>query len=223
MQVVYVMSALISGVSCYSRHLDYKKFREIADEVGALLLADMAHVSGMVAVGCAPSPFEYCDIVTTTTHKTLRGPRSGMIFFRKGLSLCSLSHACFHSGNRLKVLWQTMKTLMKCYIRQHFIRVCTVCKDKTNLKGQIPFYLKTIVQTLYLNKTQNLNYFSLLWKSGSYKNMLNFMAIVYINFLFFQNHCCLMHGYYQNEIVIWKFYIISLADLSLCICGLQST
>ena len=78
---------LISGVSCYSRHLDYKKFREIADEVGALLLADMAHVSGMVAVGCAPSPFEYCDIVTTTTHKTLRGPRSGMIFFRKGLYL----------------------------------------------------------------------------------------------------------------------------------------
>ena len=73
------------GISCYSRHLDYKRFREISDDVGAYLLADMAHVSGLVAVGCAPNPFEYCDIVSTTTHKTLRGPRSGMIFFRKGI------------------------------------------------------------------------------------------------------------------------------------------
>lgn len=75
---------VIAGVSCYSRNLDYKRFREIADEVGALLLADMAHVSGLVAAGEIPSPFDYCDIVTTTTHKTLRGPRSGMIFYRKG-------------------------------------------------------------------------------------------------------------------------------------------
>ena len=74
----------VPGISCYSRHLDYKRFREIADENGAYLLADMAHVSGLVATGLAPSPFEYADVVTTTTHKTLRGPRSGMIFFRKG-------------------------------------------------------------------------------------------------------------------------------------------
>lgn len=82
------MSALyfFAGVSCYSRHLDYKRFREIADENGAYVLADMAHVSGLVATGVAPSPFEYCDIVTTTTHKTLRGPRSGMIFFRRGMA-----------------------------------------------------------------------------------------------------------------------------------------
>lgn len=71
-------------MSCYSRHLDYKRFREIADSVGAYLLADMAHVSGLVATGLSPSPFEYCDVVSTTTHKTLRGPRSGMIFYRKG-------------------------------------------------------------------------------------------------------------------------------------------
>ena len=74
----------LSGISCYPRHLDYAQFRRVADEVGALLLADMAHVSGLVAAGQAPSPFELCDIVTSTTHKTLRGPRAGLIFFRKG-------------------------------------------------------------------------------------------------------------------------------------------
>lgn len=82
---LFLPKLIVAGVSCYSRHLDYKKFREIADDNGALLLADMAHVSGLVAAGLAPSPFEYCDIVTTTTHKTLRGPRSGIIFFRKGV------------------------------------------------------------------------------------------------------------------------------------------
>ena len=62
--------------------MDWAKFREIADEVGALLMADMAHISGLVATGLHPSPFEHCDIVTTTTHKSLRGPRAGMIFFK---------------------------------------------------------------------------------------------------------------------------------------------
>jgi len=76
---------IIAGVSCYSRHLDYKRFKKIALENDAYLMADMAHVSGLVAAGVAPSPFEDCDIVTTTTHKTLRGPRSGMIFYRKGV------------------------------------------------------------------------------------------------------------------------------------------
>lgn len=75
---------IIAGISCYSRNLDYAKFRSIANDVGAYLMADMAHVSGLVAAGVAPSPFEYCDIVTTTTHKTLRGPRAGIIFFRRG-------------------------------------------------------------------------------------------------------------------------------------------
>ncbi|XP_061191276.1 serine hydroxymethyltransferase-like [Saccostrea echinata] len=82
---LFLPHMIVAGVSCYSRHLDYKRFREIADENGAYLLADMAHVSGLVAAGLTPSPFEYCDIVTTTTHKTLRGPRSGMIFYRKGV------------------------------------------------------------------------------------------------------------------------------------------
>lgn len=76
---------IIAGVSCYPRHLDYARFRQIADSVNALLMADMAHVSGLVAAGVAPSPFDYCDVVTSTTHKTLRGPRAGVIFYRRGV------------------------------------------------------------------------------------------------------------------------------------------
>lgn len=75
---------IIAGMSCYSRNLDYARFRDICNKCGALLLADMAHISGLVATGAVPSPFDYADIVTTTTHKTLRGPRSGLIFYRVG-------------------------------------------------------------------------------------------------------------------------------------------
>ncbi|GAB2221745.1 hypothetical protein Droror1_Dr00012933 [Drosera rotundifolia] len=75
---------IICGGSAYPRDWDYKRFRSVADKCGALLLCDMAHISGLVAAQEAASPFEYCDIVTTTTHKSLRGPRSGMIFYRKG-------------------------------------------------------------------------------------------------------------------------------------------
>lgn len=76
---------IIAGISCYSRLLDYARFRQICDDVGAYLMADMAHVAGIVAAEEIPSPFQYADIVTTTTHKTLRGPRAGVIFFRKGV------------------------------------------------------------------------------------------------------------------------------------------
>lgn len=76
---------IIAGVSCYSRNLDYARMRQIADENSAYLMADMAHISGLVAAGVVPSPFEYSDVVSTTTHKTLRGCRSGMIFYRKGI------------------------------------------------------------------------------------------------------------------------------------------
>jgi glycine hydroxymethyltransferase len=70
---------IIAGGSAYPRHLDFKRFREIADSVGAYLMVDMAHFAGLVAAGIHPSPLEYADVVTTTTHKTLRGPRGGMI------------------------------------------------------------------------------------------------------------------------------------------------
>ncbi len=77
---------IIAGASNYSRVIDFAKFREIADEVGAYLMVDMAHIAGLVAAGLHPSPVPYADFVTTTTHKTLRGPRGGMI-------LCKEEHA----------------------------------------------------------------------------------------------------------------------------------
>ena len=70
---------IICGASAYSRIIDFKKFKEIADEVGAKLMADIAHIAGLVATKLHPSPFEYCDVVTSTTHKTLRGARGGII------------------------------------------------------------------------------------------------------------------------------------------------
>ena len=77
---------IVAGASAYSRIFDFKRFREIADKVGALLMVDMAHIAGLVAAGVHPSPIPYADFVTTTTHKTLRGPRGGMI-------LCKEEHA----------------------------------------------------------------------------------------------------------------------------------
>jgi len=82
--VKYRPKLIIAGMSCYSRNIDYGRMREICDKSNSLLMADMAHISGLVAAKCVPSPFEHCDIVTTTTHKTLRGPRAGMIFYKIG-------------------------------------------------------------------------------------------------------------------------------------------
>ncbi len=77
---------IVAGFTAYSRIIDFKKFRKIADEVGAVLMVDMSHFAGLVAGGAHPSPFKYADIVTTTTHKTLRGPRSALIFSKKEFS-----------------------------------------------------------------------------------------------------------------------------------------
>merc|ERR1712046_406445 len=79
---VFRPAMIICRASAYPRVIDFGKFREIADEVGAILMADIAHISGLVATQQHPSPFEHCDVVTTTTHKSLRGPRAGMIFFK---------------------------------------------------------------------------------------------------------------------------------------------
>merc|ERR1712176_1732832 len=80
--LVFRPAMIICGASAYPRILDFAKFREIADEVGAFLMADIAHISGLVATKQHPEPFSHCDVVTTTTHKSLRGPRAGMIFFK---------------------------------------------------------------------------------------------------------------------------------------------
>merc|ERR1711933_433896 len=80
--LVYRPQMILCGASAYPRAIDFAKFREIADEVGAFLMADIAHISGLVATKQHPEPFSHCDVVTTTTHKSLRGPRAGMIFFK---------------------------------------------------------------------------------------------------------------------------------------------
>ena len=85
MASLYRPKIIIAGTSAYSRLIDYQRMRDIATKVGAYLLSDMAHISGLVAGGVIPSPFPSSDVVTTTTHKSLRGPRGAMIFFRKGV------------------------------------------------------------------------------------------------------------------------------------------
>ncbi|XP_016506712.1 serine hydroxymethyltransferase 3, chloroplastic [Nicotiana tabacum] len=81
--ILFRPKLIIAGASAYPRDFDYPRMRKIADAVGAFLMMDMAHISGLVATSVVANPFEYCDIVTTTTHKSLRGPRGGMIFFKK--------------------------------------------------------------------------------------------------------------------------------------------
>jgi glycine hydroxymethyltransferase len=82
---MFLPKLIIAGASAYPREWDYKRIREIADSVGAMFMVDMAHTSGLIAGKCLDSPFEYADVVTSTTHKTLRGPRSGIIFGRSDL------------------------------------------------------------------------------------------------------------------------------------------
>ncbi|KAB8266783.1 SHMT-domain-containing protein [Aspergillus minisclerotigenes] len=83
--LLYRPKLIIAGTSAYSRLIDYPRMRQIADAAGAYLLSDMAHISGLVAADVLPSPFTHSDVVTTTTHKSLRGPRGAMIFYRKGV------------------------------------------------------------------------------------------------------------------------------------------
>jgi glycine hydroxymethyltransferase len=75
----------VAGASAYPRHIDYGRMKQIADSVEAYFMVDMAHISGLVAADVMPSPFNHADVVTTTTHKSLRGPRGSMIFYRKGI------------------------------------------------------------------------------------------------------------------------------------------
>lgn len=82
---LYRPKCIVAGTSAYCRLIDYARMRKIADKVGAYLIVDMAHISGLIAAGVIPSPFEHADVVTTTTHKSLRGPRGAMIFFRRGV------------------------------------------------------------------------------------------------------------------------------------------
>lgn len=98
--LMYRPKVLVAGTSAYCREIDYKRMKEIADKVGCYLMMDMAHISGLVAAGVNKSPFEYADIVTTTTHKSLRGPRGAMIFFRKGVRSTAMK-----AGKEVQVLY----------------------------------------------------------------------------------------------------------------------
>ncbi len=118
---------IVAGFTAYSRKIDFKKFREIADKVGAYLMVDMAHIAGLVATGVHLSPFSYADVVTTTTHKTLRGPRGAIIFCKKELAQ-QIDKAVFpglqggpHMNNIAAIgvcLEEAMKPEFKKYIKQ---------------------------------------------------------------------------------------------------------
>lgn len=105
---------IIAGFSAYSQVVDWQRFRDIADEVGAYLLVDMAHVAGLVAAGVYPSPVPFADVVTTTTHKTLRGPRSGMILARDEKLAKKLNSAVF-PGNQGGPLMHVIASKAICF------------------------------------------------------------------------------------------------------------
>ena len=105
---------IIAGASAYARTIDFKKFREICDEVGAYLMVDMAHIAGLVAAGCHESPVPYADIVTTTTHKTLRGPRGGLILTNDEALAKKINSAIF-PGTQGGPLMHTIAAKAVCF------------------------------------------------------------------------------------------------------------
>ena len=123
----YKPKLIVAGASAYSRIIDFKRFREIADKCGAYLMVDMAHIAGLVACGLHPSPIPYADFVTTTTHKTLRGPRGGMIFCKQefakkldskvfpGMQGGPLEHVIAAKG---VCLYEAMQPEFKVYMQQ---------------------------------------------------------------------------------------------------------
>ncbi|RZC70561.1 hypothetical protein C5167_033718 [Papaver somniferum] len=116
---------IIVGASAYPRDFDYPRMRKIADSVGAFLMMDMAHISGLVVASVLADPFEYCDVVTTTTHKSLRGPRGGMIFFKKDhvlwVDMESVINNAVFPGLQICKLVKSVVVLMKLQIG------CDVC------------------------------------------------------------------------------------------------
>ena len=111
----YEPKLIIAGFSAYSGIIDWKKFREIADEVGAYFLVDMAHISGLVATGHYPSPVPYADVVTSTTHKTLRGPRSGIILARRNEILQKKLNSAVFPGSQGGPLMHVIAAKAVCF------------------------------------------------------------------------------------------------------------
>ncbi len=124
---------IICGASAYPYDIDYKCFRSAADEIGAYLMADIAHIAGFVATGLMANPFDYCDIVTTTTHKTLRGPRAGMIFYRLALKQ-QIENAVFPGlqggphENQIAAIATQMQQVSSASYRTYMALVRTNCQ-----------------------------------------------------------------------------------------------
>src|SRR5262249_37415836 len=106
---------IVAGFSAYSRRMDWARFREIADAVGAYLLVDMAHVAGLVAVGLYPNPVPYADVTTSTTHKTLRGPRGGLILGRKSSKLEKKINSSLFPGSQGGPLMHVIAAKAVCF------------------------------------------------------------------------------------------------------------
>ena len=125
---------LIAGASAYSRIIDWNKFREIADEVGAILLVDMAHYSGLIAGGVYPNPIEFADVVTSTTHKTLRGPRGGIIIWNNSNFTKRINGAIF-PGTQGGPLMHIIAAKAQCFIEANtdeFKEYCVKVKQNAN-------------------------------------------------------------------------------------------
>ena len=125
---------IIAGASAYSRVIDWKKFREIADEVGSILLVDMAHYSGLIAGGKYPNPIEYADVVTSTTHKTLRGPRGGIIIWNNSDYTKKINGAIF-PGTQGGPLMHIIAAKAQCFIEANtpeFKEYCVKVKENAN-------------------------------------------------------------------------------------------
>ncbi|MCQ2603680.1 MAG: serine hydroxymethyltransferase [Spirochaetia bacterium] len=134
---------IIAGASAYPRVIDFKKFREIADEVGAILMVDMAHIAGLVAAGLHPSPIPYAHVVTTTTHKTLRGPRGGMILSSQAVADQFKFNKCVFPGiqggplmhiiaGKAVALGECLKPEFKAYAAQIVANAQALAKELLN-------------------------------------------------------------------------------------------
>jgi glycine hydroxymethyltransferase len=140
---------IICGGSAYSRDIDYKRFRRIADICGAILMADISHINAFIATGLMNDPFEYCDIVTTTTHKSLRGPRSAIIFYRTFFDIHGnlINKAIFpgiqggpHQNQIAAVAYQLREVMtdeFKQYAKQVLLNAKELCNELIKLDYQI--------------------------------------------------------------------------------------
>jgi glycine hydroxymethyltransferase len=139
---------IIAGASAYSRVIDWKKFREIADEVGSILLVDMAHYSGLIAGGEYPNPIEYADVVTSTTHKTLRGPRGGIIIWNNSDYTKKINGAIF-PGTQGGPLMHIIAAKAQCFIEANTPEFKEYCiKVKENAKHMCDIFFENNIPML---------------------------------------------------------------------------